>query len=286
MDYQKFLKMTVIRRGLLFPLFFLSVFTSAQTVKSVELTKTKKWVIYQGQRFYTDFYRFNNKADTALLSLKRRANGDIGHVSHIYLYYEFKPSIPDDVYQITINGKPIEKITFKNGKKNGLYCDYEFKPTRYRLLNYHNNKVIDYFLLDTAGHILEYSPCLDELPFKGDHAFLYRFTPSGLLNGIVYSFRAHKATVVEQFEHGRLAEVNLHGTLADSVKHSGLLKGDYLYGERITSAGAENYSFYYKEGVLTKFRYWRKEPFLFRSHINPSDAILDRGSELLEFCEQ
>jgi antitoxin component YwqK of YwqJK toxin-antitoxin module len=151
---------------------------------------------------YTSFYEFKNAKDSMYLALRVTCFIDGSFMmSELKCSpsYNFAPNIEDGIYTIVVDGKLREKISFSNGKRNGLTCRYNKRPydhynpsldffkdeKLFFVQNYFNNDITEYYALDKKGNVVEYIPVIKDSS-GNSYELAYYFDSERRLRSIDY----------------------------------------------------------------------------------------------------
>ncbi|MFK8045534.1 MAG: hypothetical protein AB8B72_08565, partial [Crocinitomicaceae bacterium] len=124
---------------------------------------------------YTDCYQFENPTDSNYLNLSVDWFVDGSYMMSVLKCspaYTFVDSIPDGIYKIIINNKPVEQASIRNGMRSGLTFLYKKRPygfnnygspslshkSFYFVQNFNDDVVTEYYSLDTKFNVIEYLP--------------------------------------------------------------------------------------------------------------------------------
>lgn len=219
--------------------------------------------------------------------------------------YKFVNSIADGVYKIVINGKPVEKISFKNGKKHGLECTYRQgqlgslsnKGGYYFVQKYENGRTIEYYMLDKKGHVIGFSPVIIDQSNHSRIELTYYFDKKGQLR----SLRYHTISVADFFsKNGNYINMEL---LSEDKRHNGKPSQRYIQQlKTIDKSGMikqikpngiveikrfdSKYHLNFNEGVLLNWQYNTEIPTEDLDYQTPSNKIGLIGPDLLIFCKR
>ncbi len=124
---------------------------------------------------YTDCYQFENPSDSNYLNLSINWFVDGSYMMNVLKCspaYTFVDFIPDGIYKIVIDSKPVEQASIRNGMRNGLTFWYKRRPygfdnygapslsheSFYFVQNFHDDAVTEYYSLDNKFNLIEYLP--------------------------------------------------------------------------------------------------------------------------------
>ena len=220
--------------------------------------------------------------------------------------YDFVDSIADGVYTIIIDGKPIEKVTFLNGKRSGFRCTYtqpfygtiSSKDKQYWFVeNYKGGRVSEYFKIDKEGMVREYRPMVLDSLRRTRSGVTYYFDRKGSLRKIRYSNLAddvvsyfskkgqYKKTDILGYQRYSKKRYQFRLTLVQSI---GLVKYRKPNGLiEISMKGSDHkYTLHFYKGVLLSWSFTTDDPTESLSYNVSSNNIGVIIEDILNFINQ
>lgn len=107
-------------------------------------------------KYVGEVYRFKNSNDTNYYWTYNILDMDMGAIA-IWCSYRAKENIADGIYNIYINDIFTEKITYKNGIKNGYHFSVLWNDTStFQIDNFINDQLSESFTINDSGQLLKY----------------------------------------------------------------------------------------------------------------------------------
>lgn len=255
---------------------------------------------------YAHRYKFENPNDSLFVNLGAWCSTEgMDPTIKCKKTYSFVDSIADGIYKIVIDGKPIKKITFQNGKKHGLECTYRQsklgslsnKGGYHFVQNYANGRTTEYYMLDKKGNVIGFSPVIFDHLNHSRIELTYYFDKGGQLRSIRY----HTIALADYFsKSGEYIEMEL---LSEEKTYNGKPSKRYIYQLKTIEKNGmiENkkpngmieiqryttkYRLNFKEGIVLNWLYSTDDPAETLEFDISSEKIGINRPDLLSFCKK
>ena len=251
----------------------------------------------QSRRTYTTFtdcYQFENLADSTYLNVfvNWRIDGSfMMNVLKCAPAYTFVDSLPDGIYKIVIDNKPIEKATFFSGVRNGPSLTYGrrpngltnfgtpalSRPSFYFMQTYQDGVATESYALDNKFNVIEYLPIfIDSL--ERETNVLYYFTTRGKLIAVGFDHQLY-------FYFKRNGEYIKTLSYSIEVEMSELKKNSIPNGWITINLGSKQLELNFRNGVILNWQvdFNTKEPIEGIQFQIPSDQIGIKRKDFMQF---